>query len=448
MLASCRRSRVAPRREKKPGFLASVPDSPFAGASVVIGSLRLLQDLLLFRVPFETGLRLQVLARVLLRNEHEAGVRICRTRESSGDLVQVELHHRVEALHIGLLVYREVDVAGLYELERLRQEIVPAATHPLLVQAVLLHHLGDTLGAAGVHGEHALHVLVALVVRVDPVQLVRNLGASCDLRILDVRTRVLYGLDGAVDARLDVERARRRDEERYRPFPHQVHDPLAHLHPGEEEILADVRERGVVLTFLAICIVRNDGDALVQSLLDRAVEGLRVYDGERDAVGVPRDRRAHGINHLLDVRLLRTRPLGLGTKQRVRVLDAVLGGNEERVGGHVVDEYEVVLGGLGEVPGSPTTGLLGRLAPAPAQEQASRRQRTRRQKLPPTQPVAPVAAGPKLVHPYPPPCPSSCPCKILSYQSKSVSSARRASYWGLSTSSHHRPIRAVVPPST
>src|SRR5215217_5824518 len=186
MLASCRRSRVAPRREKKPGFLASVPDSSFAGASVVIGSLRLLQDLLLFRVPFETGLRLQVMARVLLRNEHEAGVRICRTRESSGDLVQVELHHRVEALQIGLLVYREVDVASLYELERLRQEVVTSPLYPLLMETVLLHHLGDALGAAGVHSEHALDVLVALVVRVDPVQLVGYLGASRDLLVVDV----------------------------------------------------------------------------------------------------------------------------------------------------------------------------------------------------------------------------------------------------------------------
>src|SRR5215218_11102555 len=114
MLASCRRSRVEPRREKKPGFLASVPDSSFGGASVVIGSLRLLQDLLLFGVPFEAGLGLQVLARVILRDEHEAGVGIRRTRESAGDLVQVELHHRVEPLQIGLLVYGEVEVAGLY----------------------------------------------------------------------------------------------------------------------------------------------------------------------------------------------------------------------------------------------------------------------------------------------------------------------------------------------
>src|SRR5918912_1176376 len=133
---------------------------------------RSLENLLLPRVTLVAGARVQVLPHRILRDELQTGVGLRWHHQAAGDLVDVELHHGVEALQVGLLVDGEVDVPCLEELERLGQEVVPTALDAIVVQAVLLHNLGDALRAAGVDGEHALEVLVALVVRVYPVQLV------------------------------------------------------------------------------------------------------------------------------------------------------------------------------------------------------------------------------------------------------------------------------------
>ncbi|HEX6109174.1 MAG TPA: hypothetical protein VFZ02_07130, partial [Ktedonobacteraceae bacterium] len=45
----------------------------------------------------------------------------------------------------------------------------------------------------------------------------------------------------------------------------------------------------------------------------------------------------------------RTRPLVFASHDGDRVLDAVLGGNEEWIGRHVVDKYEVPLGVSGKI---------------------------------------------------------------------------------------------------
>ena len=75
---------------------ASAPclECSFVGAPVVIGGGSTpVSGSMLYRSPLENGLCLQVLAHVILRDEHKAGVRIRRTQESAGDLVQVQLHH-------------------------------------------------------------------------------------------------------------------------------------------------------------------------------------------------------------------------------------------------------------------------------------------------------------------------------------------------------------------
>src|SRR5919206_2975042 len=192
-----------------------------------------LEDLLLLGVSLVARAGLQVLPHRILGNELQAGVGLRGHHQATGDLVDEELQHRVEALQLGLLVYGEVDNPSFQELERLRQEVVPAAFDPLVVQAVLLHNLGDALSAARIHGEHALDVLVALVVRVNPVQRVVDRRSGLDLAHLDVRPRLLDALLGAVYSRLDVELARRSYKERHGPLAYEVNDSLAHLHAGE-----------------------------------------------------------------------------------------------------------------------------------------------------------------------------------------------------------------------
>src|SRR5919202_1570122 len=147
---------------------------------------RSVENLLLLGVSLVARTGLQVLPHRVLGNELQTGVGLRGHHQAAGDLVDVELHHGIEALQVGLLVYGEVDVPALEELERLRQEVVPTAFDPLVVQAVLLHHLGDALCAARVHGEHALDVLVALVVSVYPFQPVVDRRSGLDLAHLDV----------------------------------------------------------------------------------------------------------------------------------------------------------------------------------------------------------------------------------------------------------------------
>src|SRR5918993_1502161 len=262
MLASRTRTRPTSSRPASPR--SCVPAPGVSRAVVVslkfpppalregLGLRRRLHDLLLLRVPLEARLRLEVPAHGLGGDEDEARVGLRRPRDPAGDLVQVELHHRQEALQIGLLIDGEVYVALAHELQDLWRQVVAAGLDALFVQAGLLHHLGDTLGAARVHGEHPCDVLVAVVPGLDAATLLRYIGARGDLLDLDVRPRVLYGLPGAVYARLDVELPRRRDKERHQPLVDEADDPLAHLHAGLEEVLAHVRKRRVGPRSLAV----------------------------------------------------------------------------------------------------------------------------------------------------------------------------------------------------
>src|SRR5215216_1896651 len=142
---------------------------------------------------------------VVLGDELQARVHLAGAGQAAGDLVDVELDDRIEALEVGLLVDREVDLVVLEELERLREGVVSAALDALVAELVLLDHLGDALGRARVDREHPLHVLVADVVPVDARQLLVELGAGGDRLVLDVGARVLDRFDRAVDPRLDVE---------------------------------------------------------------------------------------------------------------------------------------------------------------------------------------------------------------------------------------------------
>src|SRR4028118_424657 len=165
---------------------------------------------------------------------------------------------------------------------------------------------------------------------------------------------------------------------RPRPPVPELDDPVPHLDPGLEEILPDVRGRRVVLPGLAVGVVRDHRYVLIERPLDGIVEGLRIHYRHRDPISVPRDGRVQRPPRLPHARRLRPRPLRLRPEQRLRVFDAVLRRHEEGVGGHVVDEDEVVLGRLGKVaagPPGPALARLLRLLPAPGEQQPRRRQR-------------------------------------------------------------------------
>src|SRR3954471_1723445 len=196
------------------------------------------------RRPLVAALRVVVRADRRLVEELQAGVDVGDARQRVRDLVHVQLEHRQEALQVRLLIDREVDLVAGEQLLRDRREVVAAALDALGAQVALLDRLREALGRAGVDGEVALRVRVAGGVGVDHRQLGRQRRAGRDDVRLDARVR-LERLARAVDPRLDVRLARRRDEQGDVAGRHELRDALAHLLARDEQVLADVRQAGV-----------------------------------------------------------------------------------------------------------------------------------------------------------------------------------------------------------
>src|SRR5581483_1337199 len=76
-----------------------------------------------------------------LGQELEARVSFSNTRQAVGRVVKVELENGQEALQVGLLVDREIDVPLGEQRLRDRREVVAAALPALLPQALLLDRL-------------------------------------------------------------------------------------------------------------------------------------------------------------------------------------------------------------------------------------------------------------------------------------------------------------------
>jgi hypothetical protein len=108
------------------------------------------------------------------------------------------------------------------------------------VQAVLAHHARDALGRAAVDGEHPAQPTVLEVGLLDPDTLLPHGGARGDDVCPDRPPGVGDRVEGAVDARLDVLLAGRRDEEVDVPFAHELPDARAELEARLVEVLADV----------------------------------------------------------------------------------------------------------------------------------------------------------------------------------------------------------------
>ena len=189
---------------------------------------------------------------------------------------------------------------------------------------------------------------------------------------------LLFSVLGAVDARLDVGLPRRRDEQRHVARRHELRDVLAHLLAGDEQVLADVGQARVLGR---VRVVGNHGDLRLERRVGRAVEGLGVDERDRDAVGAAGDGGVEGVDHLVDVRVLRARPLVAAAQQLAGVLGAVARRHEERVRRHVVDEDELeLLRRLEDAVGRRTAaarlrlGRRGRPAVAATAAAAARRQ--------------------------------------------------------------------------
>src|SRR5215213_2038445 len=106
-----------------------------------LGLRRRLQDLLRFGVPLEARRGFEIAIHGVGRDEDESRVSLGRARDPSGDVVQVELHDREEALQIGLLVDGEVYMSLAQVLQDLWRQIVAAGPDALVVQPELRHHL-------------------------------------------------------------------------------------------------------------------------------------------------------------------------------------------------------------------------------------------------------------------------------------------------------------------
>src|SRR5581483_1060807 len=167
---------------------------------------------------------------------------------------------------------------------------VPARSTDLALELVLLDELRNGVAVAAVHAEHELHVLVAGVPRGDLVVLRSTLGRRrADLDEVDAR--LLEDGLRAVDARLDVPGARRRDDPRDEValLDSCLEDLLRNRGAGGQVVLADVREAVVRRSGRDVGVVRENGDAVAQRAVNGSVERGVVDQTAPDAVDLAGD---------------------------------------------------------------------------------------------------------------------------------------------------------------
>ena len=130
--------------------------------------------------------------------------------------------------------------------------------------------------------------------------------------------------------------------------------------------------------------LRDETVGVVAEHRDARVHRVRCRGGERGGVDpcvhdpgrLGGDRGVEVAHHLRGQRGLRAAPLRGGqAEQRRRVLEAVLGGHEERVRGDVVDVPELPGRGLREVARRPLRRIAARAGPAAGGEQPGRGRR-------------------------------------------------------------------------
>ena len=261
-------------------------------------------------------------------------------------------------MQVRLLVDGEEQMVLLHLLEDGEAD-VPARAADLATEVVLGDDFGGGDRVTGVDAIEGLDVLVAQVPLLEQ-RLFLGLGGARAHFLEVVPGRQEGGLR-AVDTGLDVARARGGDDTGDQvALADQAagDDPLRGGGAGGEVVLPDVAQPVVARL---VGVVGDHRDALGQSVVDRLIEGRGVDQGGGDAVDAGGNGCVYGGDHVGGER-------GRGTCPRRcryaedggRVLQPVDRGREERVGGHVVDERELVRRVAGEHRDRCCPGRTGR----------------------------------------------------------------------------------------
>ena len=181
---------------------------------------------------------------------------------------------------------------------------------------------------------------VAEIVRFDRRQLLVRLRTGGDHIIGHGIARGLDRRDIAIETRLQVQRTRGSDRQHHMAALLEQRQPaVGDVHAGLIEALAYIGETGVAC---GVGVVANHRNADAQGISGGLVECLVIDQGNGDAIRLRGNGRLHGRNHLRDYTVLRARPLVAATHPGAGILNAILGGGEERVGGHVIDKDDLV----------------------------------------------------------------------------------------------------------
>ena len=181
------------------------------------------------------------------------------------------------------------------------------------------------------------------------VELLGKVRARGDVLGFDGGAGLGDRVERSVDARLDVQLAGRGDEQPHLALADELDDPLAHGKAGPVQVLAGVGHAGVRARRRCR---RRRGSRRRAPACTGSLNASRSTSAHGDPVGPAGDRRLEGVDHLADVGDLRAGPLRRReAEQRRGVLDPVDRRDPERVRRHVVDEHEVPLRRLREVPG-------------------------------------------------------------------------------------------------
>src|ERR1700760_1016974 len=370
------------------------------GLRVLDGSGRALDVLLRRGLPLEPAGHL-VVAQAGLLDEGQAGVGVGRDDRAAGQVVQVHVHNRQEALQVRVLVDDEVGQARLDVRQRGTGRVEPAVRDG---QAGRLQLGAEELGRAPVHRERALEGLVTQQVRLDRGLLLTGQRAGGHL-VEGVAALGLEHRGRTVVAGLDVAGARGGDEDGdVAATRHEGDDLLPHLLAGDVQRLPDVgqpvrADLGLAVGERAVRVVGEHRNTRVHGIHDRRLERIRVDNRHGNSVGFRGDRRADVSGHLRDGGGLRTAPLRGGqTEQGGRVGHTVLRRREELVRGDVINEPVLPLRRAREI----ARDLLGRARVAVRGRGAGRDQRRRcrgcaeqsraLEQLPPSGPVLHIEA--------------------------------------------------------
>ena len=241
-------------------------------------------------------------------------------------------------MQVGLLVNSEGQVTGSDLLQYGDTDVKGGPADPLGGQAQLLDGSGNGDAVAATAREHELDVWVAVVPGLGRRQCRAFGGTDRDLDEVDPGR--LEHAGGSVHSGLLVERPGNTDHAAHKVALFYVgQDTLGDCYARVEQVLAYIR-LGIVGG--ALGIVGHDGDAEAQRLVGHVVERCGVDNAAPNTVDIVVDSHVERIDHLRHDVVLRTGPCVRAAQERAHVVSPGPGWDEERVGGYVAHERELV----------------------------------------------------------------------------------------------------------